>query len=490
VSILAKYSLWLMGILLLAAGCITGAALVYQRDSLTHEAMLRGESIAMNLAAPAANAFLSHDQLLMVDLAASASRDNQGVVYAALLDGAGQVVGHADPAAMLKPLDFQPSRDLPGVVKHAAVREGRFKDVAVWDLSVPVRLAGGKQVLGSVHVGLAQSVVEGAVLQSLLGLGAISVAILVLGVGLTFWALKVLVRPLREISAASEAVGRGDLSVALGVRSKDEVGRLASNFNAMVKSLKEAEHARLEQGRMEGELSMARAIQSDLLPSRPPFIRGLNVAFNCMPAKELGGDFYDCIEVKGGCWGFLIADVSGKGVPAALHMANLRNLFRIFGPENDSPLETLKKVNAVAHADMKAEAFVTLIYAVVDPRTLGVRMVNAGHDPAYWLHKGKIETFDSTAPPVGLAPPKDYDQDATELSFSLQKGDMLFTFTDGVTEAMNHAGEQFSLNRLKASLLEGGDALLTTERLLKAVQAHAAGAEQSDDITMLAVKAA
>jgi len=278
--------------------------------------MLRGESIAMNLAAPAANAFLSHDQLLMVDLAASASRDNQGVVYAALLDGAGQVVGHADPAAMLKPLDFQPSRDLPGVVKHAAVREGRFKDVSVWDLSVPVRLAGGKQVLGSVHVGLAQSVVEGAVLQSLLGLGAISVAILVLGVGLTFWALKVLVRPLREISAASEAVGRGDLSVALGVRSKDEVGRLASNFNAMVKSLKEAEHARLEQGRMEGELSMARAIQSDLLPSRPPFIRGLNVAFNCMPAKELGGDFYDCIEVKGGCWGFLIADVSGKGVPA------------------------------------------------------------------------------------------------------------------------------------------------------------------------------
>ena len=88
-SILAKYSLWLMGILLLAAGCITGAALVYQRDSLTHEAMLRGESIALNLAAPAANAFLSHDALLMVELATGASRDNQGVEYAALLDAHG-----------------------------------------------------------------------------------------------------------------------------------------------------------------------------------------------------------------------------------------------------------------------------------------------------------------------------------------------------------------------------------------------------------------
>jgi sigma-B regulation protein RsbU (phosphoserine phosphatase) len=311
----------------------------------------------------------------------------------------------------------------------------------------------------------------------------------VLGVGLTFGSLRVLVRPLRELAEASESVGKGDLGVAVPVRSGDEVGRLASNFNGMVKGLKEAEAAKLEQGRIEGELQLARSIQADLLPARPPYIRGLNVAFNCMPAKELGGDFYDCIEVKGGCWGFLIADVSGKGVPAALHMANLRNLFRIFGPLHESPLETLKQVNAVAHADMKAEAFVTLVYAVVDPRTLAVRMVNAGHDPAYWLKGGKIEAFDSTAPPVGLAPASDYDQDATETSFTLGKGDMLFTFTDGVTEAMNHAGEQFSLNRLKAALLEGGDALLATERLLKAVQAHAAGAEQSDDITMLAVKA-
>jgi serine phosphatase RsbU (regulator of sigma subunit) len=489
VSILAKYSLWLLGILLLAAGCITAAALVYQRDSLTKEAMLRGESIALNLAAPAADAILSHDALLLVNLAASATRDNQGVVYAALLDGKGDVVGHADAAAMLKPLDFTPTKEVTGLVSHATVREGTAKDTAVWDISVPVMPNGGKQTLGSAHVGLARSVVESAVRQSLMGLGTISIAILILGVGLTFMSLKVLVRPLRELSVASEAVGHGDLSVTVPVRSEDEVGRLASNFNTMVKGLKMAESAKMEQGRIEGELNLARSIQADLLPARPPFIRGLNVAFHCLPAKELGGDFYDCIEVKGGRWGFLIADVSGKGVPAALHMANLRNLFRIFGPEHESPLETLKKVNAVAYADMKAEAFVTLIYAVVDPKSLTVRMVNAGHDPAYCLKQGKIETYESTAPPVGLAPADLYDLDATELTFSLSKGDMLFTFTDGVTEAMNGVGEQFSLKRLKASLMAGGDARDSTQRLLEAVQEHAAGEEQSDDITMLAVKA-
>jgi len=489
-SILAKYSLWLLGILLLAAGFITAASLVYQRDALTKEAMLRGESIALNLSAPAAEAFLSHDTLSLVNLAASATRDNQGVVYAALLDAKGNVVGHPDPKAMLKPLGFEPTGDVEGLVSKASVRTGSANGVAVWDVSVPVQVAGTKTLMGSAHVGLARSVVEGAVRKSLMGLGAISAFILVVGVGLTFLSLRVLVRPLHELSLASEAVGRGDLGISVPVRSEDEIGRLAVNFNDMIRGLKQAEAAKLEQGRIEGELELARSIQSDLLPAQPPYIKGLNVAFHCLPAKELGGDFYDCIEVKGGRWGFLIADVSGKGVPAALHMANLRNLFRIFGPELDSPLETLKKVNAVAYADMKAESFVTLIYAVVDPKTLQVRMVNAGHDPAYWVNQGKIQAFESTAPPVGLAPSGDYDPEAKELTFKMEKGDMLFTFTDGVTEAMNGAGEQFSLERLKASLLQGGDAGAATQRLLGAVQSHAGGADQSDDITMLAVRAA
>ena len=311
----------------------------------------------------------------------------------------------------------------------------------VWDVSVPIVVRDTDKVLGSAHVGLARSVVEEAVLRSMRALGLISIAITILGVALTFWSLRVLVKPLRELSAASEAVGKGDLNVSVPVRSSDEVGRLASNFNTMISGLKDAEAAKLEQGRIEGELELARSIQADLLPAQPPKVKGLEIAFACVPAKELGGDFYDCIEIKGGAlWGFLIADVSGKGVPAALHMANLRNLFRIFAPENESPLETLKKVNAYAFADMKAEAFVTLIYAVIDLKTLEVRMVNAGHDPAYWLRSGTIQAFDSTAPPVGLAEAADYDPVATEISFTLSRGDMFFTFTDGVTEAMNMRG--------------------------------------------------
>jgi HAMP domain-containing protein len=486
-SILAKYSLWLLGILTLAAGCITGAALWYQRQSLTNEAMLRGQSIAVNLASPATDAFLSHDSLLLINLASSATRDNKGVVYAALLDDKGAVQGHADPKALLKPLDFKAEKDLEAMGR-ASVRSGSSNGVPIWDFGVPV-LTNRQQLLGSAHVGLAQSVVEEAVFHSLLGLGAVSILILIIGVSLTFLSLKVLVKPLTELAKASESVGRGDFNISVPVHSKDEVGRLASNFNAMIEGLKAAEAARVQQGRIEGELELARSIQADLLPAVAPHVPGMEVAFSCKPAKELGGDFYDCIEIKGGeYWGFLIADVSGKGVPAALHMANLRNLFRVFAPDSISPLETLKKVNALAYADMKAESFVTLIYAVINPKTLAVRLVNAGHDPAYWLRQGKIETFDSTAPPVGLAPADQYDADATEIGFGMSKGDLLFTFTDGVTEAMNEQGDQFSLNRLKAVLLKGGAAPKVLDTMYEAVLDHAQGAEQSDDITMLAAK--
>jgi sigma-B regulation protein RsbU (phosphoserine phosphatase) len=325
----------------------------------------------------------------------------------------------------------------------------------------------------------------------MLALAAISLAILVLGVGLTFTSLKVLVKPITEISKASEAVGKGDLSIHVPVHSSDETGRLASNFNAMIEGLKQAESAKLQQGRIEGELELARNIQADLLPAQPPKVEGIEVAFACQPAKELGGDFYDCIEVKGGSmWGFLIADVSGKGVPAALHMANLRNLFRIFGAEYDSPLETLRRVNALAHNDMKGESFVTLIYAVLNTRTRTLRLVNAGHDPAFCLRKGRIEALTRTAPPVGLAPAEDYDPQAGEMEIQLDSGDMLFTYTDGVTEAMNSAVEEFTLSRVKGTLLLGESAVKTVRGMLEAVKGHAAGAEQSDDITMLALKAA
>jgi serine phosphatase RsbU (regulator of sigma subunit) len=490
-SILTKYSLWLTGILLLAAGSITGSALWLQKQALTEQAILRGESIAVNLASAASDALLRKNDLLLITLSLNATRDHPHVVYAALLDAKGRVVGHADPKALRKPLAFKPALILEGAAEKAEVTQGSAMDQSVWDIAVPIVLRGTDKVLGSAHVGIARAGVIRSIWASLGQLALVSLLLLLLGAGLTYGAVLVVVKPLRELAAASAVVGTGDLSASVPVRSDDEIGLLAANFNAMVAGLKVAEEAKFRQQRIESELELARGIQAGLLPAAPPKVAGLESAFSCTPAKELGGDFYDCFEILGGqAWGFLIADVSGKGVPAALHMANLHNVFRMLGVDNLSPSDTLKKVNSLAYADLQGEAFITLIYAVVELPGRRVRLVNAGHDPAYWVRPGgEITAYDSTAMPVGLVKGREYDAEVSEVEFQLGAGDLLFTFTDGVTEAMDANSAQYGLDRLKAAVTAPGSAAERIGRLAAEVQAHAAGVEQSDDITMLAVRA-
>lgn len=487
-SILLKYSLWLGALLLVIAGAIISAALWFQDRSMTQQALRRGHSIALNIAAPAGDALLRKNDLLLVTLGLSATRDHAQVVYAAILDQKGRVKGHPEPKALGKPLALEQGEAVPGP-EGVEVREAVYGGQKVWDITLPVRLKGVKQDLGSVHVGLLQESVARAVRASLWKLAGISLLLLALGLGATAFAVKLAVRPLGELADAARRIGRGRFDTRVPVRGEDELGQLAHTFNAMAEGLAKAEDARAEHQRIESELDLARNIQASMLPTTPPKVAGMDIAFRCTPAKELGGDFYDCIELPGGQWGLLIADVSGKGVPAALNVVNLRNLLRIVAAEGGAPAEVVKKVNALAYPDLKGESFVTLVYAVVEPKDGSVRLLNAGHDPAYWIKgDGSIQAFGSGAMPVGLADADDFALDLSEAAFKLEKGERLLLFTDGVTEAMNVEGRQFGLEALRATVAEPGSASETVLRLADAVYDHANGVPPSDDVTMLTMR--
>lgn len=489
-SLLAKYSLWLGSVLLVVSGAIIGAALWFQHRSMTEQALLRGQSIAVNIAAPAGDALLRKNDLLLVTLALSATRQHPQVVYAAILDAKGLVKGHPDPKALGKPLAFVPRQEVASAPEGAVVREGRFDGAKVWDISVPVRLQGTDRVLGAAHVGLAEAGVAEAVRGSLWKLAAISLALLALGLGLMAHSVRLAVKPLHELADAALRVGRGRFETRVSVASHDELGRLSETFNQMAEGLEKAEEARAAHQRIAGELDMARSIQAAMLPPAPPQVAGMDVAFRCTPAKELGGDFYDCIELDGGkAWGLLIADVSGKGVPAALNVVNLRNLFRVLAPGSLSPAETVQRVNALAFLDLKGESFVSLIYAVIRPADGSVRLLNAGHDPAYLLKAdGSVQAFDSGAMPVGVADADDYALDLNEAAFTLAKGERLLLFTDGVTEAMDAESRQFGLEALQACAQAPGSASETVLRVADAVSNHLGGVPPADDVTLLAVR--
>ena len=483
-----KYSLLLASILILAVGSVTGLALEHHRQALTREALLRAESIAVNLAMISAEAILTKDVLRLLPLTSDATTRHEGVVYAAVVDQQGLVLAHPDRLAIHRPLDFKAARKEESYGLQAQVADGVGMGQKVWDVSVPVRAKGSLVDLGQVHVGLDQGTVRASVAASLKQLLLVGLASLALGLAVAITAIRYLVRPLQELSRAAVRVGQGELDLRVPDAGADELGELARRFNRMVQDLKLAEQRRRESLRLESELQVARSIQMELLPSQKPVLPGWQTDFFCEPAKELGGDYYDWFPVSGGRVGFIVADVSGKGVPAALHMANLRNLFRFSTREHASPLEVLKRVNSLAFADLKAESFVTLIYGVLDPKSGRFDFVNAGHDPLLWASasRGDVRQLGGASFPVGIVEADEFDPQLKEQSITLEKGDLILLYTDGVTEAADAGGVQYGLERI-CRAMQGRSAGEVLAILKEDLNSYLKGQAPEDDVTLLAL---
>ena len=250
------------------------------------------------------------------------------------------------------------------------------------------------------------------------------------------------------------------------------------------------EHTQLES--LKGDLAIASEIQQAILPRVfPPFpdiASKIDIAASMTPAKDVGGDFYDLFRIDDNRVGFVIADVSGKGIPAAIFMAVSRTLIRATGIRGGSPADCITYSNKLLAQDSVDCMFVTVFYGIIDVNTGEVTYCNAGHNPPYILkHKGDISPLPmSTDPMAGAIDGITYH----EGTLKLEKGDALVMFTDGVTEAMNTANEEFGEQRLEDTLEDV--AMHNCQQMVDAIKADVAAfageAEQSDDITVLALK--
>jgi sigma-B regulation protein RsbU (phosphoserine phosphatase) len=488
-SILSKFSLMVLSLLLLSSGAVTWLGISAQRQALQAEAIERGRAVARSLAAASADAMASNDPLTLVNLAVDAQVQNKRVVWVALVDRQGRVLGHSSREALGKPLERKEVRPMALAGGDVDVFQGAEGEL--WDVRAPLLPKGFKQPVGEVHVVLSRSAVLASIRQAALRQSLVAGLLLLLGAGLSFLLVRLMVGPIHQLSEAAQAVGAGDFSVQVPISSRDELGQLIGNFNRMVANLERAQKERLEKERMQGELNVARSIQANLLPTVLPDLKGWSLAYHCTPAKELGGDFYDWFLVDGGRkLGLVVADVSGKGVPAALHMANLRNLTRFAARANEGPGITLKRVNEHAFPDLKGESFVTMLYAEIDLKTGKGSLVSAGHDPALIVRSGSVELVKAKGMPIGVAEPDDFDFIVRPTDFELKSGDQLVLYTDGVTEAMNASQAQFGRDALIEAVKGGVQAQKTLEQVLSAVRNHAAGFEQSDDLTLLVLQAA
>jgi sigma-B regulation protein RsbU (phosphoserine phosphatase) len=205
------------------------------------------------------------------------------------------------------------------------------------------------------------------------------------------------------------------------------------------------------------------------------------------PARGVGGDYYDYIPIDAHTIQFVIADVSGKGVPAALLMAATAAAMRLEANRDRNMLEQVERLNTEIGAVSDPERYVTLLVAEIDTRKRIVHYVNCGHNPAllFRTKTGTLTRMDSSCPPIGLSP----DEICELASADLAAGDTLVFYTDGVTEAENQLGEEFGMERLSAVVLRGSS--LSAEDLMVSIYNAAAdfcGDDFKDDVTILVVK--
>lgn len=305
---------------------------------------------------------------------------------------------------------------------------------------------------------------------------------------------RTLTRPIRDLVQGAEAVGHGDLDTRVELRSRDELGQLAGAFNQMTVDLKryttELARTTAERERYVKELEIARDIQRSFLPRTWPQIAGVELAAVNLPARHVGGDFYDFIPLADGRLGMVVADVSDKGVPAALFMALSRSLIRAYSIDGDDVLTALQQANAFIAAENESVMFVTLFYAVLDPRTMKLSYINAGHNPPILLGRDVHRTLMLEAKGIALGVIDEISLEEHEVQ--LEPGDTLVLYTDGVTEAMDVDREQFGEGRLRAVMEAHQDisAEALMEEINRAVVAFTRGEPQSDDITLMVAKIA
>ncbi len=256
---------------------------------------------------------------------------------------------------------------------------------------------------------------------------------------------------------------------------------LAGHIATAIDNARLFQAERREKERMAEELREAQRIQQALFPGNDPAVSHFVVHGQCVPCREVGGDWYDYIPLSDGRLGIVLADVSGKGLGAALLMSSTRTVMRLVAESGRSPGQVLEQVNKILLKDFPSTKFVTMVYALLDPMKGVLTFSNAGHPPPIFTRHGETHLLETDSGiPLGIE-----GGQYSERSLSFDAHERLVFYSDGATEAMNASQEQFGIDRLRASLAKSTP---TVTSMLDDVQAFVAGQPATDDITIVVVE--
>jgi serine phosphatase RsbU (regulator of sigma subunit) len=297
-------------------------------------------------------------------------------------------------------------------------------------------------------------------------------------------------RMTQHVSSLSDGVRQlasGDFKARVPVRSADEFGALASAFNSMAADLERHQSLVVERERLRRELELSRQIQTEMLPHASLRLGAAEIKGLSIPAREVGGDFFNYFALSDGRLALLVGDVSGKGVSAALLMANVQATLRARLPLETELARLADGLDREIDANTPRGVYLTLFLGILDVEGGLLRYVNAGHNPQFLLRAaGGIQPLSSTGLPIALYPSQGYSESVVEIG----RGDLLFFYTDGLVETENAQGDMYSAERLQGLLetthTQGVDKIL--EKVETSVREFRGDAEPFDDATMMALR--
>lgn len=408
-----------------------------------------------------------------------------------LIASDGTIISHPDKENLLKNISELTDKHTYGILKSIKRKEsGKFQtkfngeDYCVYYKRLKktgwvVTVVCSEQDLMQEHTLLTRRI------------NIVIVSCLIIMLVFSIWLIRRNVKPLTDLAKAAEKIAGGDFDATTPEMDRsDEMGQLSKSFANMQRSLnnhiEELKNHTAQEARINGELQAAHEIQQSIIRKNLPEHDGIDVCAILRPAKEIGGDLYDYMTVGNKLY-FVIADVSGKGVPAALVMAITMGMFRSLAHNGLSPQQIVSGINDTIAENNESNMFVTMFVGTISLNNGSLTYCNAGHNPPYM-----ISDNGATALPVernmaiGIMSGLNFKEQECECI----KGKTLFTYTDGVTEAEDHNCNLFGEQRLAdtLALTAGMTASDTVDRVCEAVATHVNEAPQSDDLTILCIK--
>jgi phosphoserine phosphatase RsbU/P len=309
----------------------------------------------------------------------------------------------------------------------------------------------------------------------------LEIAALATGVVLT----RTITRAVGDLYEATLFVRRGDFAKRVRVHQRDQVGALGESFNEMTTSISELIEEQRKRQRLENEIAIAQEVQAQLFPQSLPQLPGLQLAAICRPARVVSGDYYDFIRLGPNRLGIALADISGKGIFAALLMASLQAALRSTAmlDGHGGTAELVEKLNRHLFRNTSDDRYATFFYAVYDEEARTLTYTNAGHLAPFFVHDGKVQELEEGGTVVGLFEECPF----TQGTIRVEPGSLLVLFSDGLTEPENVYGEEYGRQRLRAEILRQTNIppQRLAENLIAAAEQWAGTAEQADDMTVV-----